>query len=67
MYSRDSIAGHALVVQERCIYAAVPFALAWMVLAIFDLERWAVASAILGSVAIGAGIGSWLVAERFKD
>ena len=67
MYSKSSIAGHAFAVQERCFYAAMPFALAFIALAILGEERAAVAVAILGAVAIGASAGAWLVAERFKD
>ena len=65
-YSSDSIAAHAYQVQERMFYAAIPFALVFIVLALLGYERGAVAVAIIGSLAIGASAGAWLVAERFK-
>lgn len=66
-YSRDSIAAHAFIVQERFFYAAVPFALAFIVLAILGEWRGAVSAAILGAVAVGASVGAWFVARRFRD
>lgn len=65
-YSSESVAGHALIVQARMFYAAIPFALVFIILAILGYERGAVAVAILGALAIGASAGAWLVAERFK-
>lgn len=65
-YSPESIAAHALIVQARMFYAAIPFALVFIILAILGYERGAVAVAILGALAIGASAGAWLVAERFK-
>ena len=65
-YTSDSIAAHALIVQSRMFYAAIPFALVFIVLALIGAERWAVAVAIVGALALGASAGAWLVAERFK-
>lgn len=65
-YSSDSVAAHAYQVQERMFYASVPFALVFIVLALIGEERGAIAAAILGSVALGASAGAWLVARRFE-
>lgn len=65
-YTADSISAHALIVQARMFYAAVPFAIVFIVLALLGYERGAVAVAIVGALALGASAGAWLVAERFK-
>lgn len=65
-YTSDSIAAHALIVQARMFYAAIPFAIVFIVLALLGYERGAVAVAIVGALMLGASAGAWLVAERFK-
>lgn len=66
LYSCECIAAHAAIVQERAFYGALPFALAFIVLAIIGEWRGAVVFIILGSVALGASIGAWCVARRFS-
>ncbi len=41
-YTSDSIAAHALIVQARMFYAAIPFAIVFIVLALLGYERGAV-------------------------
>lgn len=38
-YTSDSIAAHALIVQARMFYAAIPFAIVFIVLALLGYER----------------------------
>ncbi len=66
-YTSDSIAAHALIVQARMFYAAIPFAIVFIVLAILGYERGAVAVAIVGALALGASAGAWVVASKFRD
>ena len=67
LYSRDSIAGHAFIVQERAFYAAIPFALAFIVFALIGHRELAMAAALLDTAALGISAGAWFVARRFKD
>lgn len=66
-YSPESIVLHAYAVQEKAFYSAVPFALVFIALAILGEWRWAVVMVILGSLALGASVGAWFVAQRFRD
>lgn len=67
LYSRECIAAHAYVVQERMFYTAAPFAVAFIGFALMGWRELATAAAIADSVAIGASLGAWLVARRFED
>ena len=55
-YTSDSIAAHALIVHARMFYAAIPFAIVFIVLALLGYERGAVAVAtIRRAMAVGYG------------
>lgn len=67
MFSAHHVRYRAFRVQTCAFYAALPFALAFIVCAIYAWETGALVSAILGSTALGVSVGAWVVGAKFKD
>ena len=66
-YTAHHVRYRAHRVQEWAFYAGALAGLAFIAFAVNSLERYAMASAVVGSLAIGVSIGAWVVASRFKD
>jgi hypothetical protein len=66
-YTAHHVRYRAGRVQEWAFYAGAIAGLGFMGFAVCGLERYAMATAILGSLAIGVSVGAWVVGARFKD
>jgi len=67
LYTAHHVRHYAYVVQNWAFYAGALAGLAFIAFAVNSLERYAMASAVVGSLALGISIGAWVVAARFKD